>query len=139
MSRLPPRPDRGYQQIPGGLPPRGGSGQALFDRRSDRPLSPPDRDSHQSSYDQRGMERKPVPNSPGFLSRLSGGRNAPIQQGGVFSVVKVPFSWEILIDQAPTQEVAFLNLLVVFSGDFTPNTGYVIVDDIFVFSVRYRQ
>jgi hypothetical protein len=88
MSRM---PDRGYQPVAGGLPPRGTSGQGLFDRRSDRPPPLPDRNDYERT-DRRGLERKPVSppgqQSSGFLSRLSG-HHSPQQQGGVFSVVKV--------------------------------------------------
>lgn len=101
MSRQPPRNDRGYQPLQAGspsLPPRPNSGPGLFDRRMDRPPPPPpqERDYRQSSpgYDQRGMERRPVPqqsSSPGFFSKLTrrGGYESPRQQGGIFRVAKV--------------------------------------------------
>jgi hypothetical protein len=39
--------------------------------------------------------------------------------------------------QAASQEASLLNVLYVSPADFPPNIGYVIVDDMFVFTVRY--
>jgi hypothetical protein len=149
MSRPPPHNDRGYQPLQqgGGFPQRPGSGPGLFDRRSDR--TPPQstaRGPPPGSYDQRSMERRPVApqpqqaGNPGFLSKLTQrGNDSSRQFGGIFRVAKVcPIVLTELINfQAASQEASLLNVLYVSPADFPPNIGYVIVDDMCVFTVRY--
>lgn len=149
MSRPPPR---GYQPLQqgGSLPPRPGSGQTLFDRRSDRTpqSSAPDyRGPPPGSYDQRSMERRAVApqpqqqtGSPGFPSKSTQrGYDSPRQLGGIFRVAKVchVVLTELMNLQAASQEASLLNVLYVSPADFPPNIGYVIVDDMCVFTVRY--
>src|SRR5208282_3379515 len=133
MSRPPPRNDRGYQPLQqgGGLPPRPGSGQALFDRRNDRTPQSSDYRAPPGSYDQRSMERRPVApqpqqqsGGPGFLSKLTQrGHDSPRQFGGIFRVAKVCHLvlTELMNFQAASQEASLLNVLYVSPADFPPN------------------
>jgi hypothetical protein len=60
----------------------------------------------------------------------------PVHKGASFEWLRYDLRDALTNYLAPSQEGAFLNLLYVSTADFPKNIGYVIVEDIYVFTVR---